>query len=126
MRLGLWAAGMILAACPALAQDVPAERPIAERPIAGRLIAGRLIAGRQIAGRMCGACHGVDGIAKLPEAANLAGQDATYVTRQLTAFRSGERVHEQMSVIAKTLSDQQIADVAAYYGAIQIEVVRTP
>ena len=107
MRLGLFgAAGIILAALPALAQDIPA--------------------GRVIAGRMCGACHGVDGIAKQPEAANLAGQDATYVTRQLVAFRGGARVHEQMSVIAKTLSDQQIADVAAYYGAIQIEVVRTP
>ena len=99
MRLGYAAAGIILAAAasvaPACAQDV--------------------CAGRAVAGRICAACHGVDGIAKLPEAANLAGQDATYLTRQLEAFREGTRVHEQMSVIAKTLSDTQMADVAAYY-----------
>jgi len=102
------AAGLLLAAAavPAGAQD--------------------LHAGRAVAARACAACHGVDGIAKLPEAANLAGQDATYLTRQLEAFRGGGRVHEQMSVIAKGLSDGQIADVAAYYGAVQIEVVKVP
>ncbi len=110
MRLGYAAAGVALAATasvtPAHAQDVRA--------------------GRAVAGRICAACHGVDGIAKLPEAANLAGQDATYLTRQLEAFREGTRVHEQMSVIAKMLSDTQMADVAAYYNAVEVEVVRVP
>lgn len=110
MRLAYAAAGVILAAAPfaapARAQDVRA--------------------GRAVAGRVCAACHGVDGIAKLPEAANLAGQDATYLTRQLQAFREGTREHEQMSVIAKDLSDAQMADVAAYYNAVQIEVVKVP
>lgn len=85
-----------------------------------------LRAGRAVAGRACAACHGVDGIAKLPEAANLAGQDATYLTRQLQAFRDGGREHEQMTVIAKGLSDAQMTDVAAYYNAVQIEVVKVP
>lgn len=58
--------------------------------------------------------------------ANLAGQDATYLTRQLEAFREGTRVHEQMSVSAKTLSDTQMTDVAAYYNAVQVEVVNVP
>ena len=58
--------------------------------------------------------------------ANLAGQDATYLTRQLEAFREGTHVHEQMPVIAKTLCDTQIADVAAYYNAVQIEVIKVP
>ncbi len=110
MRLGYAVAGIVLAAAasvaPACAQDVRA--------------------GRAVAGRICAACHGVDGIAKLPEAANLAGQDATYLTRQLEAFREGTRVHEQMSVIAKMLSGSQMADVAAYYNAVEIEVVRVP
>ncbi len=106
MRLALVAAGVILAATPSLAQDVTA--------------------GRRVAVRACAACHGADGIAKLPEAANLAGQDATYLTRQLQAFQTGTRVHEQMSVIAKTLTEQQVSDVTAYYGAVQIEVVKVP
>ena len=104
--VGAAALVLALAAAPAGAQD--------------------LRAGRAVAGRACAACHGVDGIAKLPEAANLAGQDATYLTRQLQAFREGTRVHEQMSVIAKTLTDAQVADVAAWYNAVQVEVVRLP
>jgi len=68
----------------------------------------------------------VDGIAKLPEAANLAGQDAAYLTRQLQAFRDVGREHEQMSVIAKSLSGAQMADVAACCNAVQIEVVKVP
>ena len=83
-------------------------------------------AGRQLAARACGACHGVNGIAKVPDAANLAGQDAGYLSRQLAHFRDGTREHEQMSVIARTLSDVQVADVSAYYGAITIEVTKVP
>lgn len=103
------AAGLILAAAlttPAKAQDV--------------------LAGRSLANRQCAACHGPQGIATLPEAANLAGQDATYVTRQLEAFRAGGRVNEQMSVVAQTLTDKQIEDLSAFYAAIQVEVVKVP
>lgn len=97
---------LLLLATPAAAQDVTA--------------------GRQLANRQCAACHGPQGIATLPEAANLAGQDATYTTRQLEAFRSGARVHELMTVVSKGLTDEQIANLAAFYGAIQVEVVRVP
>ena len=93
---------------------------------AGPAGAQDVLAGRAVAARTCSACHGTDWIAKVAEAANLAGQDATYLTRQLEAFRAGTRVNEQMSVIAKTLTDQQVADVAAYYNAVQIEVVKVP
>ncbi len=86
---------------------------------------GDVTAGRKVV-RLCGACHGVDGIAKNPEAANLAGQDAGYLSRQLVAFRSGERKNETMSVLAKALTDQQIADVSAYYSTIEIQVVKVP
>ena len=89
------------------------------------LPAGDVTAGRKLV-RMCGACHGVDGIAKNPEAANLAGQDAGYLSRQLLSFRSGERKNEVMSLLAKTLTNQQIADVSAYYAAIEIQVVKAP
>ena len=102
-------AGLLLAAAwlaPAGAQDV--------------------LAGRGLANRQCAACHGPQGIAVLPESANLAGQDATYMTRQLEAFRGGTRVNEQMTVVAQALTDEQIANLAAFYAAIQIEVVKVP
>lgn len=79
-------------------------------------------AGRRLAGARCAVCHGNDGIARQPDAANLAGQTAIYVTNQLNAFRSGERKNEQMNIIAQELTDAQIRDLAAWYAAIQIEV----
>lgn len=82
-------------------------------------------AGRQIA-RTCQACHGLDGIAKLPESPSLAAQDVTYLTKQLLAYKSGERRNEVMTVVAEGLTPEQIDAVAAYYAAIEIEVIRVP
>jgi cytochrome c553 len=74
----------------------------------------------------CQACHGLDGIAKLPDAPNLAGQPLAYLVRELNAYRSGARKNEVMSVAAKSLSDGDIRDLAAYYAAIQVEVKSIP
>jgi cytochrome c553 len=74
----------------------------------------------------CQTCHGMDGIAKLPDAPHLAGQPAPYLVRTLRAYRSGERRNEVMSVAAKPLSDEDIRDLSAYYSAIQIEVKAMP
>ena len=73
-------------------------------------------AGRQVAG-MCRTCHGLDGVAQIPIAPHIGGEPAEYLAEQLRAFRSGARQHEMMSVVASGLSDQQIADVAAWYAA---------
>jgi cytochrome c553 len=67
----------------------------------------------------CAACHGPDGHAVMPQTPNLAGQDEDYLVEQLKAFRSGERQNETMSVIAKPLSDTEIADLAAYYHSLK-------
>ena len=74
----------------------------------------------------CEACHGADGIAKIAEAPNLAGQNEQYLVRQLTAFKTGERKNEMMGVVAPTLSDQDIADLAAYYAAIPVTIGKLP
>jgi cytochrome c553 len=74
----------------------------------------------------CQACHGVDGIAKLPDAPHLAGQPAPYLARALRAYRAGERRSEVMSVAVKALSEEDIRDLSAYYAAIQIEVKAMP
>ena len=68
----------------------------------------------------CAVCHGPNGIAVNPDAPNLAGEAAGYIERQLQAFRSGERKNEQMSIMAKSLSDQDIADLAAWFAAIKV------
>ncbi|MBP0615358.1 c-type cytochrome [Jiella mangrovi] len=81
--------------------------------------AADLAAGKKKASQ-CATCHGSDGLAVAPDAPNLAGDSAYYITEQLKAFRSGQRQHEQMSIIAKGLSDADIADLAAWYAAIEV------
>ena len=84
--------------------------------LAGAALAQDAEAGRKVA-TMCRTCHGLDGIAQIPVAPNIAGEPAAYLAAQLQAFRSGAREQEMMSVVAAGLSDQQIADVAAFYAA---------
>ncbi|MDR9439804.1 MAG: cytochrome c [Halomonas sp.] len=75
--------------------------------------------GRSLAGQ-CRTCHGLNGIAKIPIAPHLAGENRIYIETQLKAFRSGKRQHEMMSVIAKDLSDEEISHLAAWYESIEI------
>lgn len=81
--------------------------------------AGDIGAGKQKS-MQCAVCHGPIGIAVNPDAPNLAGEAPGYIERQLKAFRSGERKHEQMSIIASGLSDKDIGDLAAWFAAIKI------
>jgi cytochrome c553 len=75
---------------------------------------------------MCQACHGLDGLSKVPDAPNIAGQTEPYITAQLQAYKSGVRKNDAMSVVAPTLSDQDIEDLAAYFSAIEISVGKLP
>lgn len=70
---------------------------------------------------MCATCHGPLGLATAPDAPNLAGQPEIYLAAQLRAYRSGARRHEVMGVIAKGLSDEDIANLAAWYASIKLE-----
>ncbi len=85
----------------------------------GAALAGDAAAGRQKA-QMCAVCHGPMGIAAAPETPNLAGEPEGYIGRQLRAFRSGKRQHEVMNVIAKSLSDEDIDNVAAWFNSIKV------
>jgi cytochrome c553 len=82
-------------------------------------------AGDAAAGRtknaMCIGCHGIPGYqASFPEIHKvpmIAGQNAKYIAAALAAYKKGERKHPSMRGIAETLTDQDIADLAAYYEA---------
>jgi cytochrome c553 len=89
--------------------------------LAGPVRAGDPVAGREKANK-CKTCHGLDGIARLPQAPNLAGESTIYLEKQLKAFRDGTRQNEMMSIIAKDLSDEDIADLAAWYESLKITV----
>jgi cytochrome c553 len=81
--------------------------------------AGDIAAGRRKA-LQCQACHGLDGISKLPEAPHLAGQPERYLVKSLEEYRSGARKNDLMTLVVQNLGDQDIADLAAYYAAIEI------
>lgn len=87
---------------PALAQDVQ----------------GDALAGSK-KNALCIGCHGIKGFhTAFPEThkvPKLSGQSAGYLAAALHAYRSGERKHPSMRAIASTLSDQDIADLCAYY-----------
>jgi cytochrome c553 len=70
---------------------------------------------------MCIGCHGIAGYqASFPEVykvPKISGQGASYIASALNAYKKGERKHPSMRGIAEALSDQDIADLSAYYSA---------
>lgn len=86
-----------------------------------RAAAEDLAAGKAKA-QSCAMCHGANGLSQMPGAPNLAGQTAIYVSEQLKNYRSGKRSNEIMTVIAKPLSDDEIANLAAWFESIKIQV----
>lgn len=93
---------------------------------ASLLSAGHAEAADAAAGKkkavMCAVCHGLDGLSKNPDAPNLAGDSAGYITKQLHAFQSGARQHDQMSIIAKGLSEDDVGNLAAWYSSLKVTV----
>ncbi len=76
--------------------------------------AGDASAGKQKAA-VCSACHGPAGISVNPLWPSLAGQHAPYLEKQMKAFRDGERTEPTMQPFMTSLTDQDIADLAAHY-----------
>ena len=72
-------------------------------------------AGRQVANQVCAVCHGIDGNSPIPANANLAGQHAEYLYKQLTEFKSGARANAIMAGMVANLSDEDLRNVASYY-----------
>ncbi|MFH0130731.1 cytochrome c [Variovorax sp. EL159] len=74
---------------------------------------------------MCVGCHGIIGYqASFPEihkVPKIAGQSAAYITSALTAYKGGDRKHPTMRAIADTLTEQDIADLAAYYSQLGLK-----
>lgn len=91
-------------ATAAFAQDVKGDAAVGEKKVS-----------------LCIGCHGIVGyqssfpeIHKVPK---ISGQSARYIASALGAYKKGERKHPTMRGIADSLSDQDIADVAAYYAS---------
>lgn len=72
---------------------------------------------------MCAGCHGIEGYRwAYPEVYHvpkLGGQHAAYLIKALQAYKSGARAHPTMHAIASSLTDADIADIAAYYSSVK-------
>jgi cytochrome c553 len=101
-----------LLACAALAGAVAASHAAEGNPEAAK---GKI--------SMCAGCHGIPGYhTAFPEVyrvPKLGGQHPAYIVKALTAYKNGERSHPTMTGIAASLSEQDMADIAAYYGGRQ-------
>jgi cytochrome c553 len=77
-------------------------------------------AGKAKAEMVCQTCHGMDGRGTSAMVANIGGQQKQYLVKQLDDYRSGKRQYEQMSIIAKMLSDDDIDNVSEWYSSIVV------
>ena len=72
---------------------------------------------------MCFGCHNIPGyktaFPSVYSVPKLDGQHAGYIVKALQAYKSGERRHPSMRAIAASLSDQDMADLAAFYSSMQ-------
>jgi cytochrome c553 len=74
----------------------------------------------------CVVCHGMNGISTQPDAPHLAGQPAFYLRTQLKNYRSGERKHAVMAVMAKPLTDEDIEALSQWFASIKLEATVPP
>ena len=85
----------------------------------GLMAAGDAAAGKGKAAT-CSGCHGLNGKAMVPTYPNLAGQNAAYLEGALKAYKTQERKGYQAAIMygmAAMLSDQDIADISAFYAS---------
>lgn len=97
-KLALAVAATVMMATPAIAADAAA--------------------GKNKSG-VCAACHGPTGISAIPMYPNLAGQKEAYLAKQLKDFKSGARKDPVMAPMAMGLSDEDIADISAFYASMK-------
>jgi cytochrome c553 len=126
-RLGRLACALLfclaLAACGGESATEPADG--AQKSSSAGLPTGRIAEGEtqanakgQATGQSCIDCHGADGNAPLDDSyPKIGGQYYDYLEHAIVQYRDGKREHALMSQQATNLSDQQIADLAAYFAS---------
>ena len=100
--------------------SLPVSRVSWDPQIMSVLAAGNTRRGAQLAAQTCAACHGEKGLAPM-NFPSLAGQSSFAIYKQLHDYRTGARVHPQMTPVAKTLGLADLANVAAYFAAASKE-----
>lgn len=96
---------------------------VALAPGIAQAVEGDPVAGKEKTA-MCAGCHGMPGYkTAFPvtySVPKLGGQHAAYLVNALQAYKSGDRTHPSMRAIAAGLTDQDMADLAAYYASTAV------
>jgi len=71
---------------------------------------------------VCGACHGADGNSLAPNFPKLAGQNENYLFKQLKDIKAGDRTVVEMTGMLNSLSEQDLADIAAYFAGQTVQI----
>ncbi|WP_274880374.1 c-type cytochrome [Vibrio harveyi] len=90
--------------------------------LSGQVLAAGDAAAGQAKAAVCAACHGADGIAVIPGYPNLKGQNEQYIESSIKAYKAGQRtggLAPVMQAQANLLSDEDIANLAAYYASLK-------
>lgn len=123
-RLPKTAAGSLVTAAACLFATFAAPLPAGAQPappLAPLNLEGDIARGKQLA-YTCGGCHGVPGYQNAYPTYNvpkLGGQNADYLEVALQDYREGLRSHPTMHAQASQLSDQDIADLSAYFASTE-------
>lgn len=125
--IDLWAA---ICRAAGINPGTPAERqpintarafPVSQvawgEPVLDTLADARRERGQQLALEVCASCHGESGVAATATLPSLAGQSGAAIYKQLHDYKTGARVHPQMTPVASQLTEAQLADVAAYFAS---------
>jgi|TARA_B110000305_G_scaffold136802_1_gene152678 cytochrome c553 len=84
-------------------------------------ISADLAVGKSLS-KQCAVCHGKDGISRHPETPNLAGLSALYIEKALVDYKKGSRHDRRMSLIAQSMSKDDMKNLGAWYAAFKLTV----
>jgi cytochrome c553 len=103
---------------PASTQPSPQEsaQQQSAEDIKSRMGPGDPVAGKTKA-ELCFGCHGEDGNSTSPEFPKLSGQYGGYIAKQIRNFQSTTRTHQVMGAMAAAVTDEDLADISAYFAS---------
>lgn len=105
--------GFVLTAAPAVFSKTKTDKAAPEAPA---------VATGPAMAATCSGCHGGQGVSVNDLWPNLAGQKKDYLSKQLRAFKSQERVDPMMNPLASTLTEVQIEELATYYSGLKVGI----
>jgi cytochrome c553 len=116
MRKTHFMAGVILATAAAVAGAEPSSKIVWTPELLGKVKHADAAKGKDVA-QACASCHAIGNEPEGGQNPSLQGQLATYLYKQLQDYKQGSRANTTMTGMAASLSDEEMADVAAFYAS---------